>query len=327
MWLSRSVSALFVSLAVLAGQSGAQSAPDADEKDVRAKLAGEAKHLSARSYVQAKPPSIEVLKRNKSVSFTLQLNAGTTYAIIAACDTDCGHVAVALLDAKGQLLVESPEKHHTVIVNGPAAETARHTARVTAPGCREDECYVGLLLLQEQLKSSAPPTMPSVAASVYRLPPEIFTPYDNYDLIGGDLRRLQDTDMAGCASACEADRSCAAYSFDKWNRWCFLKDAAVTFRLEPNTMSGIRTSVAKPPISTIPVAMLRYRGKAFPWEGQETRGANSFEECEGRCQTLESCVAWTFFREKKQCRLMATTGEYFRDPRADSGIKRQEPSR
>jgi len=72
--------------------------------------------------------------------------------------------------------------------------------------------------------------------------------------------------------------------------------------------------------------MEHYRGKAFPWSGQDARTTDSVDQCEARCKDATSCVAFTYFKQTKLCRLMVETGEYFSDPSADSGVKRQLPS-
>lgn len=153
-----------------------------------------------------------------------------------------------------------------------------------------------------------------------------FSPYDNYDVEGNDLKQIRDTDIPTCESSCRFESACVAYSFDKWNRMCFLKHSVRLFRLEPNSISGIRAGAIETPVmAATPITIQRYRKKAFPEHGQQSRRAASFDECEQRYQQDTSCVALTFIKKSSQCRLLKTTGEYFADPDADSGVKRQEP--
>ena len=71
--------------------------------------------------------------------------------------------------------------------------------------------------------------------------------------------------------------------------------------------------------------MHRYPNKAFPSQGQQPQPADSFDDCARHCESDRTCVAFTFIKDDRLCRLMETTGEYFPDARADSGVKRQEP--
>ena len=43
-----------------------------------------------------------------------------------------------------------------------------------------------------------------------------------------------------CVDACKADKRCSSFSFDKWNRYCFLKDTIPTeIRLEPSSIVAV----------------------------------------------------------------------------------------
>lgn len=80
-------------------------------------------------------------------------------------------------------------------------------------------------------------------------------------------------------------------------------------------------AVISAPPSAEPVVE-RLRGKAFVWAGQNSRSSESFEQCEGRCKEEESCLAFTYFKHIKQCRLMEAPTELLDDTRADSGLKK-----
>jgi len=151
----------------------------------------------------------------------------------------------------------------------------------------------------------------------------IFISHANFDLVGTDLRRANGIDHNQCQTLCQSEIQCRAYTFDKWNRWCFLKSAVRALRLDPKYVSAIKNGTSKPPPSSVSITIERYRNKAFPWSGQEAHKTDTVEQCEARCKDATSCVAFTYFKQTKLCRLMAETGEYFSDPNADSGVKRQ----
>ena len=146
---------------------------------------------------------------------------------------------------------------------------------------------------------------------------------DNRDVDGDVLRSMKDAALENCLAACTKDQACKAYTFDKWNHVCYLKSSANLARLEPKAISGIRTDTADPPESSASDEMSRYRGKNFPGDGYRTIPNSSFDGCETTCQHEASCVAFTFHKSERTCRLFRTTGEYFPDDQADSGAKRQ----
>jgi hypothetical protein len=73
----------------------------------------------------------------------------------------------------------------------------------------------------------------------------------------------------------------------------------------------------------------RLPGQAFKWTGQDTFTVANSDECEGRCASDGSCVAFTFFRTPKQCRPMQSLSDLINEQDADSGIRlsMQEPKR
>jgi hypothetical protein len=150
-----------------------------------------------------------------------------------------------------------------------------------------------------------------------------FVVHDNRDIDGGDLRSFKNADLQSCKSTCTADLQCLAYSFDKWNGWCFLKSAADSLRLEPSSIVGIRQNLSQPPAANVAVLVERFRGKYFPGNGYRTSLSKSFETCEQTCRSDDECVAYTFQRNDSQCKLFETTSEYLNNSFAISGVKRQ----
>lgn len=147
---------------------------------------------------------------------------------------------------------------------------------------------------------------------------------DSFDLVGGDLSNERGVKSAKtCAARCMKASGCAAFTYDKWNKWCFLKSSVAELRLEPKTVSGIRTSQSVPSRSSAKITVKHYRGKTFPYKGYKTLKRKSFESCKGSCLKENKCVAFSFEKRGGDCRLLHTAGEYFTDAGVDSGIKRQ----
>jgi hypothetical protein len=201
----------------------AAAADDEDVANVREKLSIQLATFSAQGYKAKQPEVFALVGRVKSNSFPLQLQAGTTYAIVVSCDADCDHVAMSLRDGEGRLLAESPERYHTVIVNGAPSETALHSAIVSVPGCKAKECYVGLALLY-----LAPAG--SVTIQVYR---NMAFPY------GGQSTSRADA-FEDCQARCSQDSSCAALTFFKSSQQCRLMETAGDAFPDARADSGIK---------------------------------------------------------------------------------------
>jgi hypothetical protein len=168
---------------------------------------------------------------------------------------------------------------------------------------------------------------PAAAAVAPVVPPgnAVYTTYDNRDLYGNDLRNVRGIDLSSCVSACRQESQCRAYSYDKWNRLCFLKSSAEEVRVDPRSISGLLQGMPIPRISSIPIRMERYRDKYFPGSGYRSLVSSSFEACEKACESEEACIAHSFQKTDHRCRLFDRTGEYFSNKSADSGAKRQSP--
>jgi hypothetical protein len=147
--------------------------------------------------------------------------------------------------------------------------------------------------------------------------------YLNRDIEGYDIGILKNADMPGCVLACQANHQCRAFTFDKWNRYCFLKSDITVLSLNPRSITGIPGTVAAPPMSAGAIVMEHYRGRAFPGSGYRTL-TGQLDTCETACRNDPACVAYTF-QKSGTCHLFDVTGEYFPDALADSGGKVQTP--
>ena len=65
----------------------------------------------------------------------------------------------------------------------------------------------------------------------------------------------------------------------------------------------------------------RLPGQAFKWTGQDTFAVANSDECERRCASDGSCLAFTFFRSSKQCRRMQSVSDLLDEQDAESGIR------
>lgn len=153
--------------------------------------------------------------------------------------------------------------------------------------------------------------------------PMSFRRMPNTDLAGALLDTVTTDDLDACEAACAGNGYCRAYSFNMWNGLCFLKGDPALRYLEPSTMSGLKSETYPPPISDAGIAMVRFRNKAFPGEPVRQSQEKRFEDCEATCQISDTCIAFSFIRTEKSCRMFEKPGAYVSDAAADSGAKRQ----
>ncbi len=150
-----------------------------------------------------------------------------------------------------------------------------------------------------------------------------FVTHTNFDLEGGDLSRFQGASQDACERSCSETDDCVAYSYDKWNRWCFLKNGLGLMRFEPKCVIGLLKDAGEPKRATTAIIMQRYRGKEFPGDGYARRKGRSMEACEEICRKDTACVAYTFAKPEEACKLFDDAPEYHSEDAADSGVKRQ----
>lgn len=129
------------------------SAQPRSSSDVERKLRVERDALQSRRYEEMRPLVTEVIERGSALRRAFDFQAGSTYAVVAACDENCSHVQLTLHTPAGKILAQSPEQHHTVIISGPADETGAYKASVTATDCKKEKCTVGLQVLRLKARS------------------------------------------------------------------------------------------------------------------------------------------------------------------------------
>lgn len=250
-------------------------------------------HHAAKSYANAIADFDEVIKREPK-NATALLRRALAYE-------DNGNTTLALNDYRAVLTVEASNA-----LAKASVQRLERTPVVTAAAPMSTAVI-------RPPTDIAPPQAQSGA----------FTLYKYHDLEGGDLQQIKDLTLSACVAVCEGQSQCRAYSYDKWNRWCFLKTTASTSRFDPKYVSGVARGAGDPTGSTAAIVIERFRKKAFPEGSYETIKRSSFDECESHCLKEDTCVAVSFFKASRQCRVFNDVGEYFSNDHADSAVKRQ----
>jgi len=167
-------------------------------------------------------------------------------------------------------------------------------------------------------EESAPDEVPSDTVA------RNFKSYPNYDLFGSDLSDSPASSMAQCESLCRENGECRAFTFNEWNQKCFLKSGSGSLRLEPRARTGVLTDDRQPSYRDAQVVMEYYRG--YTITGSQVGGARSSssrDSCESMCWDSDQCIAFSFLRAQKQCRMYNQATNRFAKSGVDSGAKIQ----
>jgi hypothetical protein len=154
-----------------------------------------------------------------------------------------------------------------------------------------------------------------------------FILYEGRDVNGYDYDKIRNMTFERCTDACKADRRCSSFSFDKWNRMCFLKEVVPTqIRIEPKSIVAVM-STAAPTVSTAPTHFQRYNNAVFSDKVYRESRESSYEACQSVCDGERRCEAFMFIKSNRVCKLLENPSEYFRQAgsNTDSGVKRQLP--
>ncbi|WP_083919217.1 PAN domain-containing protein [Methylosinus sp. LW4] len=306
------VTALVLFAALIGGAQWARRS-EAAPPELRAALA----HLDASAS--------ELETRARATLGDLAASRAREEALAALLREDKAYVIARAIDADPELarakISPFPPSSPAPIALAPSeppAKEAISAATQIAPRAETPAPEATTALAPEEEPERLPP------AVIGPQKPTAFRGFDNRDLTGPTLATLRKLDQPACVAACRGRADCRAYAFDRWNRTCRLKSAAVAFALNPRMTSGLREDIRIPRAPSGALAMERYPSKAFPGAGYKTASAEGPDACEAACREEDACVAFTFRLDESACHLFKSTGEYFSNELADSGGKRQE---
>lgn len=154
--------------------------------------------------------------------------------------------------------------------------------------------------------------------------PRTFEHYANYDLFGFDLDQGSATSISQCEDLCRGNDECQAFTFNEWNQKCFLKSGTAELRLEPRATTGVLSGTAHPGFRNASVVMEYYHDYVI--SGSQIgnpRVASSREQCEGICWGRDQCIAFSFSRRQRECRLFDHADNRFPRGGIESGAKIQ----
>jgi len=154
-----------------------------------------------------------------------------------------------------------------------------------------------------------------------------FKIYEGYDLDGNDYKTIKEVTQSTCINACKNDRRCVAFSWDKWNSYCFLKASVpAKLRVEPSSVAAVISTRQQPPVSEAAILIEAYKSAVFRDKGYSEITGRTAGQCESACTADRECEVYTYITTSRLCKLIRRPDEYFRlrDGSADSGVKRQK---
>jgi hypothetical protein len=176
--------------------------------------------------------------------------------------------------------------------------------------------------------------VPKVAPKQISNARQSFTLKENRDIYGHDIKLVEGepgipgTTVDECVDACNKRKACKAFSFDKWNGWCFLKNGIATSLIDPHSTIGVKKPQQLPNASKAAPEMNPLRGRRFRDKPIQQIKADSYEACRDKCAGGMRCVAFSYLksqRSKQNCQLFNGSVGHYSDPTADSGYKAQNP--
>jgi PAN domain/HdeA/HdeB family len=150
-----------------------------------------------------------------------------------------------------------------------------------------------------------------------------FKTYDNFDLPKGDTRTLRGVELSKCEALCKADGACQAFSYDKWNKWCFLKSKATELTLDPSSISGVRQSLADPQQSKSALRIEPLDAKTVRGHALQSESWHSAQDCKKACALDRTCLGFTYIPSGQDCRMFNRIETVDRENGATSGYKTQ----
>lgn len=115
------------------------------EQTVVAKLEAAKEALKLEGDLKlAFPPTVGQLTEGASAPYTMQLNAGTEYTIVALCDEDCSDINLSLTDMYGNEIAADMNDDDYPLITLTPPWTGRFQANAIVQTCSANFCYFGL---------------------------------------------------------------------------------------------------------------------------------------------------------------------------------------
>lgn len=214
-----------------------------------------------------------------------------------------------------ELFLQSREiEYESLPASGEALSTA-DLADAVAPAVLQILCFGRPDSTEAQAASRTTPATPS---AIPRPHGRQFQRVDNYDVIGFDYQTVRSVSQLQCQQACEADSSCRATTYNKKERFCFLKNDAALLVANSDALAHVADEIAdKVLVSTFTIAAGRDMAGG---DYKRIRNSN-FIGCYLECELDTQCRAFAFVRQYSDCWLKSRLGAVSTKAGVDLGVK------
>lgn len=151
---------------------------------------------------------------------------------------------------------------------------------------------------------SPPPSRPPVPSPA---PTVRVTEEHGTDRRGSDFTDFRVRDLGECQSACRNDHRCLAYSFDRRESRCWLKNGTPAASSERNHVSGVKVSENQNVVDGSGGFVVR-DGFDQPGNDFGRVAEPDAASCQARCESNPRCRAFTFDRREERCYLKDSPG-------------------
>lgn len=168
---------------------------------------------------------------------------------------------------------------------------------------------------------------PAVTADVPSAPAQMprptvagrsFQRFTNYDVIGFDYRTLRSVSERACREACEVEASCRAATYNKKERFCFLKNDARLIVTNADASAYVADELSQDVlVSTFVIAS----GMDIAGGDYKRLRNSNFIGCYIECEMDSACRAFAFVRRKNECWLKDRVGKVTAKNGVDLGIR------
>ena len=114
------------------------------QDQIRVQLLGAALTLGFGNYNLSHDPYIDTLDRNRSEYLTVNLQGGTSYALVGVCDEDCQDLDLRLYDENGNLVSSDNTSDDTPVVSVTPSWSGQFQVKATMYECSTSYCYYGV---------------------------------------------------------------------------------------------------------------------------------------------------------------------------------------
>ena len=185
-------------------------------------------------------------------------------------------------------------------------------AEMVAPSVVQLLCYG-----RQETVSTEPPPSPNRALEQSPLGRQ-FERVENHDIIGFDYKTLSSVTEIECQTACQADASCRATTYNKKERFCFLKNDAKLLVTNSDASAYVANELtADVLISSFVIAA----GRDMAGGDYKRIRKSNFIGCYLECETDDQCRAFAFVRRKNECWLKNNVGKVTAKSGVDLGVR------